>query len=131
MSSAERSGSEVTSRYLPSSRASARILAVSMTSRPDGVWRSQRPSAGWSRRAHSARLCAASSLSRVRAGGFDVGLVGGGRARVRRLGGALGGREPGAGRADAGILAAEPVEGGLALRGGAVGLVGVGAEHPP
>src|SRR3954470_3439934 len=33
-SSAVRSGSEVTSRYLPSSRVSARILVVSMISRP-------------------------------------------------------------------------------------------------
>jgi hypothetical protein len=41
-------------------------LAVSRTSRPEEVWRSQRPSAGWSRSAHSARVWAASSASRRR-----------------------------------------------------------------
>src|SRR6266511_5327665 len=44
---------------VPSSRASALTLARSIVSRPFGCWRSQRPSVGWSRRAHSARTWAA------------------------------------------------------------------------
>src|SRR3954454_15817347 len=124
MSSAGRSGSEVTSRYLPSSRASARILVVSRTSRPEEVWRSQRPSAGWSRSAHSARVWAASSASPRRAGGAGGGFG------VGRRGGGLGGGQRGAGRGDPGQLAADPVQRGRALGGLPVGLVGVGAEHP-
>lgn len=41
---ADRSGSEVDSRYLPSSRSSARIFAVSIRNRPGFNCRTQRPS---------------------------------------------------------------------------------------